>query len=336
MYGSEDKKMNLEHNLKQLYKSTLIVLLILCSWVSNAQDIKATADLDSNSILIGQQVKLRLSIQYRVDQGKHVQIKFPELADTIRKEVEIVSESKIDTIIDKHDPYLFTQVKTLSITSFDSGYWALPPFRFYASTDSSEVLTEPLLLQVGTVSVDTTQAIRDIKAPYEETYSWIDWLKDHMSVVYASLVAILIIILVIIFIRRMRKIQPPVVIKEEPKIPAHIIALAKLEKLKQEKLWQEGKLKLYYSSLTDILREYIENRFAITAMEQTTDEILFGFRNVAVDEESKRKLKQLLTLADLVKFAKEQPLYDENEASMSHAFDFINGTKREEEYTIDK
>ncbi|MCW3071495.1 MAG: hypothetical protein JWO44_1385 [Bacteroidetes bacterium] len=328
--------MNGQPVLKKWFcKTALLSALLFSSLISGAQEIKATAKLDSSSIVIGQQVKLELSIQYRADKGKHIRVKFPQITDTIRKEVEVVSQSKVDTIISKNDPFLFTQVKTLYITSFDSGYWALPPFKFDVSTDTAGILTEPLLLQVGTVAVDTTQAIRGIKAPYEETYTWVDWLKDHMYIVYGSLVAILAIIIILIIIRRMRKVKPPMVIVEAPKIPAHIIALEKLEKLKQQKLWQEGKLKGYYSSLTDILREYIENRFKIQAMEQTTEEIIFGFRNAAVDEESKRKLKQVLMLADLVKFAKEQPLADENEASMNNVSDFINGTKREEEFSID-
>jgi hypothetical protein len=322
--------------IKKLFcKTAMLLALLFISFSSVAQDVKASARLDSNAIVIGQQVKLELSIQYRADKGKHITVKFPEIADTIRKEVEVLGQSKVDTIIDKNDPFLFTQVKTLYITSFDSGYWALPPFRFDVNTDTAGVLTEPLLLQVSTIAVDTTQAIKDIKAPYEETYTWVDWLKDHMYVVYGSLAGILAIIIILVIIRRMRKIQPPLVVVEAPKIPAHIIAFEKLEKLKQQKLWQEGKLKSYYSSLTDILREYIENRFKIPAMEQTTDEIIFGFRNAAVDEESKRRLKQVLTLADLVKFAKEQPLSDENEASMTNVADFINGTKREEEFSID-
>jgi hypothetical protein len=156
-----------------------------------------------------------------------------------------------------------------------------------------------------------------------------------MYVVYGALAAIIAIIIIIIIIRRMRKVEMPLVIEDAPKIPAHITALEKLEKLKEQKLWQEGKIKLYYSSMTDILREYIENRFRIQAMEQTTDEILFGFRNAAVDEESKTKLKQVLTLADLVKFAKEQPLPDENETSLKNVYDFVNGTKREDEYSIE-
>jgi hypothetical protein len=317
-----------------LKRTLLLPACLLMMNSVNAQDIKASATLDSSEIVIGQQVKLQLSIQYRVDNGRHINVKFPEITDTIRKEIEILGQSKTDTIVNKNDPFLFTQSKTLYITSFDSGYWAIPPFRFDVNTDTAGIMTEPLLLQVSTIAVDTTQAIKDIKGPYEEEYTWVDWLKDHMYVVYGTLALIVAVIIILVIIRRMRKVQLPLVVEEAPQVPAHVTAFEKLEKLKAEKLWQEGKLKLYHSRLTDILREYIENRFKIQALEQTTDEILFGFRNAAVDEESKQKLKMVLTLADLVKFAKEQPLADENETSMNNVYDFIHGTKREEEYSV--
>ena len=211
-----------------------------------------------------------------------------------------------------------------------NGYWAIPPFKFIVNSDTNGVSTESLLVEVGTVPVDTSLAIKDIKAPFEEKYTWIDWLKDNMYVVYGALAAILIVAVVIFLIRHFRKVPPPTVVIEKPKIPAHVIAFEKLDKLKEEKLWQEGKLKLYHSSLSEIVREYIENRFKMPAMEQTTDEILHGFRNIAIDEESKTKLKQLLFLSDMVKFAKEQPLPNENEISIANAYDFVNGTKKEE------
>jgi hypothetical protein len=308
-----------------------IVHLFLFSVFAQAQNIKATAKLDTTVIRIGQQVKLHLSIQYRVDNGQQIKIKWPELLDTIRKEVEIVSQSKIDTVIpDKNNPFEFVQSKTVYITSFDSGYWAIPPFKFFTNSDTNGVLTESLLLEVGTVAVDTALAIKDIKPPLDESYTWIDWLKDHIYWVYGTLVGVLVTILIIYLVKRYRKNKPEVVVVEAPKIPAHIIALEKLEKLKNEKLWQEGRLKQYHSALSEIVREYVENRFKIQALEQTTDEILFGFRNLSIDDESKQRLKQLLVLSDMVKFAKEQPLPNENEMSMTNAFDFVNGTKREE------
>ena len=317
---------------KTFFNSALLLLFVLgFSFTSAAQDIKVTAKFDNSTIKIGQQAKLQLSVQYKADNGKHIKIQWPEIADTIRKEVEVVGQSKIDTIIpDKNNPFQFVQTKTLYITSFDSGYWAIPPFKFMANTDTNGVFTEPLLLQVNGMTVDTTIAIKDIKPPFAENYTWIDWLKDNMYVVYGTLVAILILIIIIFLIRYFRKVKPPMVIVQAPKIPAHIIAFEKLEQLKNEKLWQEGKLKQYHSSLTDIIREYIENRYKIQAMEQTTDEILWSFRNVAIDEESKVKLKRVLILADLVKFAKELPMPNENEMSLTNSYDFINGTKREE------
>ena len=320
--------MKTKSTFKNISLAFLMLIMLAIPFTSSAQQIKATAKLDSNEIQIGQQVKLQLSIQYRVDGGKRIHVLWPEIADTIRKEVEVVSQSKIDTIVDKADPFLFTQTQTLNITSFDSGYWAIPPFKFLAG-DTNGVFTDPLLLQVNTMAVDTTQAIKDIKEPYEETYSWIDWLKDNMIYVWILLGALLVLLIFYLIVRYTRKVKPPMVEVEIPKIPAHIIAFEKLDKLKTENLWQNGKLKLYHSQLTDIIREYIENRFKIQALEQTTEEILYGFRKVAIDDESKSKLKQVLILADLVKFAKEQPLPNENDMSMTNSYDFIHGTKQD-------
>lgn len=310
----------------------IILLCCICFTHAFAQDAKVKAELDSSAILIGQQAKLTLSIQYKVNTNARVNIQWPEIADTIRKEIDVVSQSKIDTIIpDKNDPFTFLQTKTLYLTSFDSGYWAMAPFKFIVNGDTNGIFTDPLLLTVSTVAVDTTLAIKDIKDPYTASYSWVDWLKDNKIIVAGILLGILVICIAIYFIIKASRKPVPVVVEKIIKIPAHIIALEKLEKLKNDKLWQEGKLKQYHISLTDIIREYIENRFKIQAMEQTTEEIIYGFRNVAIDAESKEKLRQLLLLGDLVKFAKEQPIPAENEMSMSNAFDFVNGTKREEE-----
>lgn len=318
---------------KQFFKTgTLLLFCCLLFSSANAQDVKVKAELDSSSIRIGQQTKLTLSIQYKVNTDDRIQIQWPEIKDTLRKEVEVVNQSKIDTVIpNKNDPYTFLQTKSIYVTSFDSGYWAITPFKFIVNNDTNGVYTDALLLSVSTVSVDTTQAIKDIKQPFSTDYNWIDWIKDHKLLISAILLGILVLALIIYFIRKHAKKPVPVIEEKVVVIPPHIRALEKLEKLKGEKLWQEGKLKQYHIALTDIIREYIESRFKIQAMEQTTEEILYGFRNVAIDGESKERLRQILLLGDLVKFAKEQPLPNENEMSMNNAFDFVHGTKREED-----
>ncbi|HET8962895.1 MAG TPA: hypothetical protein VFM99_03305, partial [Chitinophagales bacterium] len=215
------------------------------------------AKLDSSSILIGQQAKLTLSIQYKVNTNSRIKIQWPEIQDTLRKEIEVVKQSKIDTIIpDKNDPFTFLQTKTIYLTSFDSGYWAISPFKFIVNEDTNGVFTDALLLSVSTVEVDTTLAIKDIKQPFTATYSWIDWVKDHKLLIAGILAGILFLCLIIYFIVKYAKKQPPVVLEKVVKIPPHITALEKLEKLKHDKLWQEGKLKQYHILLTDIIREY--------------------------------------------------------------------------------
>jgi hypothetical protein len=88
-------------------------------------------------------------------------------------------------------------------------------------------------------------------------------------------------------------------------------------------MWQEGKIKDYHSGISDILRVYIEERYSINAPEMTTDEIMYAMRRTVVPENLKEKLRQILVLADLVKFAKENPVPHEHETSINYAIDFV-------------
>ena len=310
----------------RLYFTGLFLLLGMFLRL-NAQEFKVLAKLDSNSIRIGEQAHVTLSVYYK--KGAHgVQIKWPEVADTIINTLEVVEVSKTDTLpVSKNDNTNLIQRKLITITSFDSGYYAIPPFQFVINGDTAHpYLTEALLFQVHTVKVDTSKAIKDIKPPLHEPFHW----KELIPSVLWGLVGLAVLLLLIYLYKKYKKQPAAVVVESKPKVPPHILALQELEKIKQEKLWQEGKVKLYYSRVTDALRVYIEGRFKIPALEQTSDEIMAGFRTVVIDDASKEKLKQIFLLSDLVKFAKEQPLPNENELCLTHAFDFINGTSREE------
>ncbi|MCC6690870.1 MAG: hypothetical protein IT235_04995 [Bacteroidia bacterium] len=293
----------------------------------NAQDIKVFAKLDSNSIRIGEQTKIHLSVNYKGHKGD-VRVQWPAFSDTLINKVEIVSVSKIDTTIpNKNDLLSLTQTQAITITSFDSGFYAIPPFKFIVNGDTAHPYeTEAILLQINNIPVDTTQAIKDIKPPLYEPFSW----RELIPYAYWALGAIVAILAIYYTIKKLTKSKPKEKVKEKIKTPPHVIALQELEKLRNEKLWQQGMTKQYHSRITDILRLYIEKRFKIPAMEQTSDEIMIGFRSVLIDQESKTKLKQLFLLADLVKFAKEDPLPNENELNLTYAFDFVNGTLREE------
>ena len=287
--------------------------------------VNAKAELDTTTIKIGDQVGIKLSFQYSESKGK-IKVTWPVFKDTINKYIEIVNVGKIDTIKDTTSN-LSIQQRKLTITSFDSGYYAIPPFtfvyQFEGDTTHHQIQTEPLLLTVKTIPVDTTKEIKDIKAPLEVPFSW----EDALPYIIGGVAVILVAILIYWLIKRFRK-RP---VKEEtsakPARPPHEIALEELDALEKEKLWQQGNYKLYYSRLSDIVRIYIEHRYDINAMEQPTDETLASLKSRIGNPLTKEKLSQLLVLADLVKFAKAQPIAVENEMSIKSAYDFINATK---------
>ena len=129
------------------------------------------------------------------------------------------------------------------------------------------------------------------------------------------------------FFRIFKRKEKPVFIPKIPERPAHEIALEGLHRIESEKLWQQGFTKKYYSELTEIIRQYIERRFSINAMEQTTDEILLHFDATLIAADIKEKLGFILRQADMVKFAKALPFPIENENSMAFAYEFIHVTR---------
>jgi hypothetical protein len=322
----------LKLKLKKIKYILLLAILIFGAKNFYGQ-IRVSAVLDSSKIRIGEQVKLDLYVNYDASQ-QDLKIQWPSIGDTITGKVEVVSITQIDTTIpDKRDPNIFQQHQQILVSAYDSGYFAIPGFKFLVNDDTTRpFFTQTLLLEVHTVPTDTSaKKIKDIKPPFAEAFNW-KWYLDYIYWGIGIIVLIVIIILVTVYFTRRNKhvvIEP-----EKPKIPAHITALASLEKIKLEQVWKEGNIKEYYSSISDALRLYIEERFNVNALESTTDEIMKAFRTQVVDKQSKEILEQALTLSDLVKFAKLTPIEDEHKFTLQNAFDFVNGTKREEVMTI--
>ncbi len=302
---------------------------MLTSAISYSQ-IEVHAVLDSSKIRIGEQTKLHLYLSYDASAQKTLNIQWPQISDTLKKEIEVLNVTQIDTTIpDKSRPNFIQQHLQLTITSFDAGYYTIAPFTFVLNNDTSNILTtEGLFLEVNTVETDTSASkLKDIKPPFDEPFDW-KWYLPYAYVTLGILVAILLIIFIV---RRIKKNKPVVIIPEKPKTPAHITALAALEKIKEEAIWKDNKIKEYYSAITDTVRLYIEERFNINALELTSDEIIQIFKSQVIDSESKSKLYQILTLSDFVKFAKQIPIEAEHTLTLNNAFDFVRGTLREEQ-----
>lgn len=303
---------------KALFAFVILLGTTFSSFSSFAQEdekgIRYGVQLDTNVIAIGDQINLLLS----VEQPKDLKIEFPVFSDSIGSSVEIIRQSSLDTILMENGSIKVN--KNFLVTSFEDGVHKMNPFEFKIHKDNlmKIIRTDTLLLGVKTFDIDTTKANFDIVMPIETPIAFAEvapWL-------FGGILAVAIIALVFIYLRKRKKNQP-LFVKAKPAEPAHVIALRKLDEIKKQKLWETGKVKEFHSELTDTIRFYLDERFQLSTQESTTDEILAAIKSVDIDSEWKEKLKEILELADLAKFAKLTPLQDENERSLKYAYKII-------------
>jgi hypothetical protein len=306
--------------MKSYFKVTLLFLSLLTGFgfKANAQYIKVESQADRLSMPIGDQTILHISASLPLK----TDITFPEIIDSIGK-IKIVKSLKADTVVDKNNPNIETISHNYTVTSFDTGVYVLPQFTFHTKT--GDIKTGTLTLQIKSVAVDTTKAFYDIKQPFAVSYNLWDWIKDHWGILVVILFMLLWAIGIYYYIKSRPK--PAELVEAKRIYTSDELAIIQLNKLNGKKLWQQGDVKLYYIELTEILRDYLEKRYQIQAHEQTTDEIFAALKNKGLTKESSNILLQILQLADLVKFAKQQPTAYENEQSMENAIAFVEQTK---------
>lgn len=312
--------------MMQMFKFLITTIIISVTAIqASAQHASVEASLDTTMMLIGDHVQFSL----RATIPENAKVDFPVLQDTIADKIEIVRYLPFDTIMNEG---LRTIIKPYIITSFDSGSYQIKPFRIpitYADKSTDTLQTNPLYLGVMTFNIDSTaNSIADIKKPIETPLTFKEFLSEYS--IYFGL-AILIIALAFTIWWYYKKQQKQKLLPEEkqkPKELPHIIALRELDDLQSKKLWQKDKTKLHYSLLSDIVRQYLEYRFDVPAMENTTGYISDYINNRKVlDKENRKKTNVILELSDLVKFAKLTPLPDENSRTLDYAYQLVISTK---------
>jgi hypothetical protein len=261
-----------------------------------------TAVMDTNSILIGEQINFNISNAINKTEV------WPTYEEFLVEGVEIIQEGKLDTT-----ETIISQ--NFIITAWDSGSYYIPPISF-----SADRKTEGLLLNVHTVLLEEGSELKDIKQPMKAPIGWSD--------IWPWLLGILILVIFIYIIKRyiLNKKKSPITINPRIIIPADVIALKQLSELENAKVWQGGKIKKYHSELSEIVRRYTEERFQFIALELTTSEIIEVLKN-KLDAKQIDNLRTLLQRADLAKFAKSKPIDTENTESMILAKNFVNNTK---------
>ncbi len=265
--------------------------------------VTVSAQLKTQEILIGDQV--RLTVRISLPSGPTFKtVKIKEALKQVPK-VELVEEGSLLTVAQEPQQILEQQ---FVLTSFEAGSYEIPPitidFEEGGLTKSASASTS-LPLKVGSIPVnaerDTLRAIKDINR--EE-------IRVSDFIFPALIVLVLLALLgfsIYYLLRRKQKQQPAVVLPPPPPPPAHETALQKLLELEQSDLLDKREVNAFQTQLTYILREYLEGRYGIHALESTTDDILASLRNIGVPDEWRVQLRKMLQTADLVKFAKAQP-----------------------------
>lgn len=294
------------------------ILGVLVPQVS-AQLVTIETKLDTNAIDIGRRAELKFIVTKRISDT----ILLPFFSDTLSDGIEIIGTPSIDSAgIDGVNNRV---EQILQITSFEEGmhYIEPQPFVLKSGFGADTIYSKDNYIKVVGVALDTTGVIRDIANVEHVKRTF----KDVLPIIIIVLVLTLIAVIVFIILPRFKK----TLTAEEEEIlrePAHIIALRELDKLKAQKLWQQDKLKEYYSRLTGVVRKYLENQFSVQAMEETTNEILRDVRLRGLDTKlNMNDLEGLLNLADLIKFAKGKADPEENIEHIENAYKLIKGTQ---------
>ena len=279
-----------------------------------------SATLDSTTLFIGDQTDLHLRAIGEVGE----QVTMPVLDKELIPGVEIVDCTIVDTLSLKDGRVQYDQY--LTVTSFEDSLFYIAPLPFVSGDDT--VWSDGLTLNVvQPFEMDTTDmAITDIKGVYKAPIWWWGIFRWVLLAVLLAGVGVAGYYL-ITYLQRRKLEEAGNEVVTEPLRPAEEVALEKLDAIKEKKIWQQGQVKEYYTQLTDVVREYIARRFEVSSVEQTSDETLRDIRPLLSERKDLYdQLRKMLTLADLVKFAKWSTTPDENELSLRNAYTFVKET----------
>lgn len=318
--NKKEIKMHFTKSLKcnyikaQGFFSLLIILLLSGNLFAQVQ---VNAAIDKTKIVIGDQ----FTASVRISAPKGSQFLAVNYKAWEEKGVELLDIKPMLTTSEEPELLMEQQLK---LTSFDTGYHRLPSleviYELNGLTDTA--FSNALNLDVVGLKVQEDAPIRDNKGIIKEAINWRD--------IVPYVVGLLVLLLIGGIVWKLAQKQPKVEEKTPPPpVPAHIVALDKLKKLKAEALWEKGEIKAFQSQLTYVFREYLEKRFGLKALEETTSEITAQLSNTNINSEQQEVLKDILQTADMVKFAKAVPPEDIHSKALETINLFVEKTKIE-------
>lgn len=278
----------------------LLIFQTIVQSVSAQTQVSVKATVNRNKILIGEPIQLTLEVKtpLSADVNWFSQDSIPHF--------EFIEKGKIDSV-NNTDERLYRQ--DILITSFDSGTQVLPSLPIVVN--GTTYLTDSATIQVNFAKANPNedyhdiQDIIDVKNPYA---GYIVWGVLALTAISAALV--------FYFIRR-KKTNGKKIKQETPKLSPYEEALKAMEELKKQNLPANGQVKLYYTRLNDILRQFVMRKWQIASMAETNEELILELRRLTISQDEFSQLAQALRMSDFVKFAKYMPDENMNEQNFS-------------------
>jgi hypothetical protein len=274
----------------------------------------ARASVDSTTFRIGDVIHIRVVMRHPAGSTFR-----PILGDTVNGFWVLERQPMVQ-------PNDSVTTTGFAVSSYTPGRTVFPSIEFASAIPGDTartILTNPLVFTIAAVAIDTTKDIRDLKPPLSIPLT----LAEILLVVGIVLAIFAVGYFGYRYWKRRKALKAAGEEGVAPARPAHVIAFEQLALLKEKKLWQQGLIKQYYSEVTEIFRRYLEDRYALQAMEETSDEILSGLQKLRFPDGMVSDAEKILRRADLVKFAKYQPALPEHEEIFTVVHDFVDKTK---------
>ncbi|MCI5982613.1 MAG: hypothetical protein MRZ71_06190 [Bacteroidales bacterium] len=305
----------------------LAASLLLSEGEALAQCPAVSAELDSTTIFVGSQVGLNVTISLPQDAAFYL----TSLPDTLCQSVEVVDRLKPDTT---YEGELRKIAMRYIITSFDTGLHYVPPIPVLILPDSTQALTPEFALSVinpfQQMEYDEQSGVAkicDINSAEDAPFQWRELLLYWPWALGLLLLVGLVFLGLWLYKKYGHKQSGLVTTVKLPDEPCDVIALRDLERIKDERPWMHGRVKEFYSDLTDTLRRYVQLRFNVKAMEATSSELIDSLLPLLRDKkEDLRAIERILQQADFAKFAKLVPSPQESDQDVADAINFVRNT----------
>ncbi|MCX6174091.1 MAG: hypothetical protein NTZ27_04990 [Ignavibacteriales bacterium] len=293
-----------------------VIILFFSLTILRAQNISVSANTDTTTYKVGDYIKYQIEIKH----DKVISVNMPSVKDSIKvlEYIQTLPSEKNEVgnqVIERYN-FIFSK--------YDSAKVTIPAITLeyiMGRTITKKLIrTDPVTITIRTLPVNAQEDFRDVKDPLRLPLNWL----------LISAIAVLILLLIVLLYYLYQRYKKKKALKEnilpEIKIPPHEIALTHLHELEEKKLWQNGFVKQFHSEVTEIVRQYFEERFNFRALEMTSAEILAVLSFMEEGKKIVRTSDNFFSNADLVKFAKFEPMPKVNDEMMNQAYEVVNQT----------